>query len=67
MSERTESGDASPAARPDVVSLPDPAPGTASRPRVAVVLAAGRSERLRPVTGGGSKALVRLGGLAMGR
>jgi choline kinase/phosphatidylglycerophosphate synthase len=35
------------------------------RPRVGVVLAAGRSERLRPVTGGGSKALVRLGGLRL--
>jgi CDP-L-myo-inositol myo-inositolphosphotransferase len=30
-----------------------------------VVLAAGRSERLRPVTGGGSKALIRIGGLAL--
>ena len=30
-----------------------------ARPRVAVVLAAGRSERLADVTGGGSKALVR--------
>jgi 1L-myo-inositol 1-phosphate cytidylyltransferase / CDP-L-myo-inositol myo-inositolphosphotransferase len=35
------------------------------RARVAVVLAAGRSERLHAVTGGGSKALVRLGGLPM--
>ena len=35
------------------------------RPRVAVVLAAGRSERLAGVTGGGSKALVRVGGLAL--
>jgi choline kinase/phosphatidylglycerophosphate synthase len=35
------------------------------RPRAAVVLAAGRSERLQAVTGGGSKALVRLGGLAL--
>lgn len=35
------------------------------RPRVAVVLAAGRSERLQSVTGGGSKALIRLGGLAI--
>lgn len=34
-------------------------------PRVGVVLAAGRSERLHRVTGGGSKALVRLGGLAL--
>ena len=36
-----------------------------TRPRVAVVLAAGRSERLQTVTGGGSKALIRLGGLAI--
>jgi 1L-myo-inositol 1-phosphate cytidylyltransferase / CDP-L-myo-inositol myo-inositolphosphotransferase len=35
------------------------------RPRMGVVLAAGRSERLRAVTGGGSKALVRLGGLRL--
>jgi len=35
------------------------------RPRAAVILAAGRSERLQTVTGGGSKALVRLGGLAL--
>jgi choline kinase/phosphatidylglycerophosphate synthase len=34
-------------------------------PRIGVVLAAGRSERLHGVTGGGSKALVRLGGLAL--
>lgn len=37
----------------------------ATPPRQAVVLAAGRSERLQSVTGGGSKALIRLGGLAM--
>jgi CDP-L-myo-inositol myo-inositolphosphotransferase len=41
-----------------------PAPA-ASSPRVGVVLAAGRSERLARVTGGGSKALVRVGGLAL--
>jgi CDP-L-myo-inositol myo-inositolphosphotransferase len=35
------------------------------RPNIAVVLAAGRSERLREVTGGGSKALVRVGGIAL--
>ncbi len=35
------------------------------RPRLAVVLAAGRSERLAAVTGGGSKALVRVGGLSL--
>ena len=34
-------------------------------PRVGVVLAAGRSERLGALTGGGSKALVRLGGLSL--
>ena len=34
-------------------------------PRLGIVLAAGRSERLRSVTGGGSKALVRLGGLPL--
>ena len=34
-------------------------------PRVAVVLAAGRSERLAEVTGGGSKALIRVGGLSL--
>ena len=34
-------------------------------PSVAVVLAAGRSERLASVTGGGSKALVRVGGLTL--
>jgi len=31
-------------------------------PRVGVVLAAGQSERLASVTGGGSKVLLRLGG-----
>ena len=41
--------------------LPTP-PG---RPRVGVVLAAGRSERLATVTGGGSKALMRVGGLSL--
>ena len=35
------------------------------RPNLAVVLAAGRSDRLREVTGGGSKALVRVGGMAL--
>jgi 1L-myo-inositol 1-phosphate cytidylyltransferase / CDP-L-myo-inositol myo-inositolphosphotransferase len=34
-------------------------------PRVGVVLAAGRSERLASVTGGGSKVLLRLGGLSL--
>ena len=32
---------------------------------MGVVLAAGRSERLKAVTGGGSKALVQLGGLKL--
>jgi len=36
-----------------------------SASRIAIVLAAGRSHRLRAVTGGGSKALVRLGGLPL--
>jgi CDP-L-myo-inositol myo-inositolphosphotransferase len=40
-------------------------PPMTEAPRVGVVLAAGRSERLRAVTGGGSKALVRLGGLRL--
>ncbi len=39
--------------------------GAGRPPRVAVVLAAGRSERLGNVAGGGSKALVRLGGLRL--
>jgi choline kinase/phosphatidylglycerophosphate synthase len=34
-------------------------------PRIGVLLAAGRSERFHPMTGGGSKALVRLGGLPL--
>jgi 1L-myo-inositol 1-phosphate cytidylyltransferase / CDP-L-myo-inositol myo-inositolphosphotransferase len=43
-----------------------PPPVDESRPaRVGVVLAAGRSERLHEVTRGGSKALVRLGGLPL--
>ena len=37
----------------------------ASLPRVGIVLAAGRSERLSSVTGGGSKALVRVGGVPL--
>jgi 1L-myo-inositol 1-phosphate cytidylyltransferase / CDP-L-myo-inositol myo-inositolphosphotransferase len=43
------------------VSLGD----TGSSPHVGVVLAAGRSERLASVTRGGSKALVRIGGLSL--
>jgi 1L-myo-inositol 1-phosphate cytidylyltransferase / CDP-L-myo-inositol myo-inositolphosphotransferase len=37
----------------------------AAVPRLGIVLAAGRSERLRPVTGGGSKALLRVGGVPL--
>src|SRR5438093_565259 len=42
-----------------------PRSSESARPRVGVILAAGRSERLAGVTGGGSKALVRIGGLAL--
>jgi 1L-myo-inositol 1-phosphate cytidylyltransferase / CDP-L-myo-inositol myo-inositolphosphotransferase len=35
------------------------------RPRVGVVLAAGRAERLHPITGGRSKVLLRLGGVSL--
>jgi 1L-myo-inositol 1-phosphate cytidylyltransferase / CDP-L-myo-inositol myo-inositolphosphotransferase len=35
------------------------------RPRLGVVLAAGRSQRLIPVTNGGSKALIRVGGVSL--
>jgi hypothetical protein len=45
------------------VVQPDPA--RSRRLRVGVVLAAGRSERLASVTGGGSTALLRLGGLSL--
>src|SRR5438132_688576 len=40
-------------------------PVTAPPPRTAVVLAAGCSQRLSPLTAGGSKLLLRLGGLAL--
>src|SRR3954465_14914999 len=51
--------------------FPVPTGGTRGVPhpsasRIAIVLAAGRSVRLREVTGGGSKALVRLGGVPLG-
>jgi choline kinase/phosphatidylglycerophosphate synthase len=36
-----------------------------ARPRVGVILAAGRSERLASVTGGGSKAVMRVAGLSL--
>jgi choline kinase/phosphatidylglycerophosphate synthase len=39
--------------------------GSPGLPKVGVMLAAGRSERLAGVTGGGSKALIRLGGLSL--
>ena len=51
--------------RPDDSVVSVPTRGARSSPHVAVVLAAGRSERLASVTGGGSKALVRLGGLSL--
>jgi CDP-L-myo-inositol myo-inositolphosphotransferase len=47
------------------VDVVQPDPPRSRLPRVGVVLAAGRSERLEPVTGGGSKALLRLGGLSL--
>src|SRR5215218_7176534 len=50
------------AGRAEVVQ-PDPA--RSGLPRVGVVLAAGQSERLASATGGGSKALLRLGGLSL--
>ena len=49
--------------RAAAVAQPDPPPSRP--PRVGVVLAAGRSQRLESVTGGGSKALLRLGGLSL--
>ena len=45
-------------------SLPEARPET-TRPRVGVVLAAGLSSRMAEKTGGGSKALVRVGGLSL--
>jgi CTP:molybdopterin cytidylyltransferase MocA len=48
--------------RADVVQ---PDPPLSRLPRVGVVLAAGRSQRLESVTGGGSKVLFRLGGLSL--
>jgi 1L-myo-inositol 1-phosphate cytidylyltransferase / CDP-L-myo-inositol myo-inositolphosphotransferase len=42
-----------------------PNEGTSVRARRAVVLAAGRSTRLAGMTGGGSKALLRVGGLSL--
>jgi choline kinase/phosphatidylglycerophosphate synthase len=54
------------AAGPSVGLMAAAPPVGESRPaRVGVVLAAGGSERLHELTGGGSKALVRLGGLPL--
>jgi 1L-myo-inositol 1-phosphate cytidylyltransferase / CDP-L-myo-inositol myo-inositolphosphotransferase len=53
------------AALPRRVEEVQPDPPRSGLPRVGVVLAAGRSERLESVTGGGSKALLRLGGLSL--
>jgi 1L-myo-inositol 1-phosphate cytidylyltransferase / CDP-L-myo-inositol myo-inositolphosphotransferase len=39
--------------------------GGSQRPRLGVVLAAGRSQRLIPLTNGGTKALVRVGGVSL--
>jgi hypothetical protein len=47
---------------PGRVEVVQPDPARSRLPRVGVVLAAGQSERLASVTGGGSKALLRLGG-----
>ena len=46
---------------PGRVEVVQPDPARSGQPRVGVVLAAGQSERLASVTGGGSKALLRLG------
>jgi 1L-myo-inositol 1-phosphate cytidylyltransferase / CDP-L-myo-inositol myo-inositolphosphotransferase len=53
------------ASLPRRVDVVQPDPPLSRLPRVGVVLAAGRSERLESVTGGGSKALFRLGGLSL--
>jgi choline kinase len=53
------------ASLPRRVDVVQPDPPRSRLPRVGVVLAAGRSERLESVTGGGSKALLRLGGLSL--
>jgi choline kinase/phosphatidylglycerophosphate synthase len=63
---------ATPKLPPDPVAAPSqtagaarPDPARSRLPRVGVVLAAGQSQRLASVTGGGSKALLRLGGLSL--
>jgi 1L-myo-inositol 1-phosphate cytidylyltransferase / CDP-L-myo-inositol myo-inositolphosphotransferase len=53
------------AALPRRAEVVQPGPPLSRLPRVGVVLAAGRSQRLEPVTGGGSKVLLRLGGLSL--
>jgi 1L-myo-inositol 1-phosphate cytidylyltransferase / CDP-L-myo-inositol myo-inositolphosphotransferase len=50
---------------PQPADVVQPTPPLSRLPPVGVVLAAGRSERLESVTGGGSKALLRLGGLSL--
>jgi 1L-myo-inositol 1-phosphate cytidylyltransferase / CDP-L-myo-inositol myo-inositolphosphotransferase len=50
---------------PQRVGAARPTPPGSRLPRVGVVLAAGRSERLESLTGGGSKALLRFGGLSL--
>ena len=50
---------------PEHVAENQPLRPPAARPRVGVVLAAGRSERLSGFTRNGSKALIRLGGMTL--
>ena len=50
---------------PSRAEVVQPDPARSRLPRVGVVLAAGQSERLASITGGGSKALLRLGGLSL--
>jgi CDP-L-myo-inositol myo-inositolphosphotransferase len=47
------------------VEVPSRVDLTGARPRVGIVLAAGRSQRLSEVTRNGSKALIRLGGMTL--
>jgi choline kinase len=50
---------------PSRAEVVQPDPARSRLPRVGVVLAAAQSERLASVTGGGSKVLLRLGGLSL--
>jgi CTP:molybdopterin cytidylyltransferase MocA len=50
---------------PPRAEVVEPDPPLSRLPKVGVVLAAGQSQRLRAVTGGGSKVLLRLGGLSL--